>query len=122
MDDLQEQLQRVLNDPEQMKQVMAIAQSLGGNLGAAPGEAEDGTAPQEAVSPSAAPPLGGDFMGILGQLPAITGLDARQKNLLAALKPYLSPQKSQRLEEAMRIAHIAGFASDFLNRGGGNRV
>lgn len=45
-----------------------------------------------------------------------TGIDANQKALLQALRPYLGNQRIQKLEKAMRAAKLAGIASTFLGR------
>ena len=45
-----------------------------------------------------------------------TGIDGQQKALLQALRPYLSAQRIEKLEKAMRAAKLAGIATTFLGR------
>ena len=109
MDDLESKLSSVLNDPAAMQKIMAMAQSLSA---AAPSENQEAAA-------------GGDFPqldpGMLQKLSGLMGrgsIDNQQKNLLHALKPYLSGQRIQKLERAMQAAQMARVASVFLGQQG----
>lgn len=47
-----------------------------------------------------------------------SGIDKNQQALLRALSPYISRERSAKLEKAMRAAKMARLASAFLNAGG----
>ncbi len=103
--EMEEKLGAILSNPEMMKTIQAMAQSLGQS------------APQE-TAPS--PNAGIDFSMLqkLGSLAGQTGIDQNQQTLLAAMTPYLSQSRVHKLENAMRAAKMARFASAFLGSGG----
>lgn len=95
MGDWEERIAGILNDPEQMAQIQEMARSLmGEGAASAQPEAEGGGA--------------GMLSGLLqggGSSPA--------RELLQAMKPYLSEKRQGKLERALRIARVlklAGFA------------
>ena len=94
----------ILNDPEMMEKIQAIAQSLGQS------------APQaDATKP---PDIDLSLVQKLAGFSSKGGIDQNQKNLLSALSPYLSRGKTAKLENAMRAARLAQMASGFINSGG----
>ena len=109
MDDLQTRMGAILNDPEMMKKISAMAQSL-----SSPGEPQPQPAPQPAIPgiPNIDPVMLQKLAGFAGQ----TGIDNNQKTLLHALNPYLSSDRISKLERAMRAASMAKMASVFLGR------
>ena len=102
MEDLQAQLGAIMNDPAMMEKLMGMAQSL-----SPPPEAEP-TLPFD-------PSMLQKISGLMGQ----SGIDPNQKGLLSALKPYLSGQRIEKLEKAMRAAKMAKLASGIF---GGERL
>ena len=105
MSDLEEKLNQVLSDPHMMQQIMALAGSLGSQ------------SPQEPPpQPQEASPLSGIDLGMLQQLASGTGVDANQRALLKALSPYISKDRTAKLEKAMRAAKMASLASALLGR------
>ena len=105
MSELEEKLNQVLSDPHMMQQIMALAGSLGAQ------------SPQEPPPPpQEASPLSGIDMGMLQQLASGTGVDANQRALLKALSPYISKDRTAKLEKAMRAAKMASLASTLLGR------
>jgi len=103
MDSMEEKLGSILNDPETMQKIMSMAQALGG---ADP--QQDGTAPQnQAPFPDIDLNMLQRFSGLARQ----GSIDKQQQNLLQALNPYLSRQRIQKLENAMRAAAMAKFAA-----------
>ena len=104
MDDMEEKLGTILNNPQMMEQIMAIAQNFQSEPPPPPPPAEGG------------PEL--DFATIqkISSLIGKTGIDSQQKALLQALRPYLSGHRIQKLEKAMRAAKLAGIATTFLGR------
>ena len=100
MSELEEKLSQVLSNPEMMQQIMALAGSLGA---AQPEPQQVREAPSLPLDPA-----------LLGKIAAGTGVDQNQKALLKALGPYLSRERSAKLERAMRAAKMATLASGLL--------
>jgi len=104
MNELEEKIGQVLNNPQMMQQIMALAQSMG---------AEPKEEPPE---PSPAPPtFDPGIMKKVAAMAANTGVDPNQRALLRALGPYISRERASKLERAMRAAKMAAFASNLLN-------
>ena len=107
MDDLEQKLNAVLNDPQMLQKLMNVAQSLGN---APPQNAEP--------APEGLPDI--DF----GMLQKLTGLAQQscinhdQQTLLKALRPYLSRERIMKLEKAMRAARMAKMASGLIGANG----
>ena len=92
-----EQITQIMNDPDQMKQIMDMAASLG--LG-----------DPSAVSPEHPAEFPAELTKFLTQAQK---KDEKQQALVRALLPYLRPAHQKRLENAIRVAklsHIAGAA------------
>ena len=112
MEGLEEKLNSVLSDPQMMQQLMAMAQSLGSQ--------SPSPAPQQPPEPRKAS-LPDIDIGMLQKLSGLAqkgSIDNNQQALLKALGPYLSGQRINRLEKAMRAAKMAQFASSALGSGG----
>ena len=106
MEDMESKLGAILGNPEMMQQIMSIAQNFQ-------------TAPTPA--PAAQENFGDIDFSTVQKITALigkTGIDTQQKALLQALHPYLSSQRIQKLEKAMRAAKLADMASVFLNGSG----
>lgn len=107
MEDMQSQMQAILQNPEMMEKISALAQSLGGAPPAPP--------PAQMRSfPDIDPGMLQKVAGIAMQ----SNIDTDQKNLLQALGPYLKGDRIHKLEKAMRAAKMAKLASGFLGNGG----
>ena len=106
MDNMEEKLGSILNNPEMMQQIMAMAQSLGQNH--APSQPE--STPILNFDPAILQKL-----SVFAQQSSVNG---EEQALLNALHPYLSRNRIGKLERAMRAAKMARFASSFLNAGG----
>lgn len=108
MDDFENKLGTILNNPQIMSQIMNMAQQFGQS---------NQPQPQQSIPP---PDIGGLDLGMLSKLAGAANsarIDSNQQTLLTALKPYLTNERITRLEKAMRAAKIAGFASSFLANG-----
>lgn len=105
MDDFESKLGQILGNPEMMGKIMSMAQSFSSQQ--APPEPE----PQQETS---APEF--DFATIqkLTGLMGKASVDSEQRALLSALTPYISRNRIQKLEKAMRAAKLAGVATTFL--------
>ena len=105
MDQMEEKLGAILNNPQMMQQIMTMAHSLG-----------------QQNPPKEVPPQTTNFDPKL--LVHLSGLakqnqtTGEEQALLKALCPYLRSDRIQKLEKAMRAAKMAKFASGFLNTGG----
>ena len=112
MDSMEEKLNSVLANPDMMRQIMQMAQTLGKSPEPA-GESEPIPEPSGQFTPTLDPTL----LQKLASVAQRSGIDNQQQQLLAALRPYLSRQRLAKLEKAMRAAKMAGLASDFLGSG-----
>ena len=108
MSEMEEKLSSVLSNPQMMQQIMAMAQSLG----------QSPPGPQTQSPAQEPPPLEMAALQKLAGLAGQSGIDAQQKALLQALHPYLSRNRVNKLEKAMRAAKMARLASGFLSQGG----
>ena len=114
MDDLEQKIQSVLSDPEQMQQVLNMARALGVSI---PESEEPKAREQETSQPeqNIPPQAGVDALPEpVSQLLQQAGkLEKRQENLLNALKPFLKPNRREKIDRAMQVArlsHLAGYA------------
>ena len=125
MSELEDQLGAILGNPKMMESIMALAQSMG-----QPEQPQDGKGPEEKAPPKPpgpqgppGPPPGGGDMD-MAMIKAMAGfarnscIDKAQKALLNALCPYISKDRLQKLEKAMRAAKIAQQASCLLGENG----
>ena len=113
---MEEKLGAILSNPQMMQQIMSMAQAM-----SPPPEPQGRPEqPPEPAPPASAPPALPDF-SVMQKLAGMTrqsGIDKNQQALLRALSPYISRERSARLEKAMRAAQMARLASAFLNAGG----
>jgi hypothetical protein len=109
MDELQEQLNGILNDPVAMQKILSMAQALGGD----PSQNK-----QEHSSASQMPDFDLGMVQKLSGLASQSSIDKREQALLRALGAYLSKDRIGRLEKAMRAAKMAKLASSTLGQGG----
>ena len=98
---LEEKLNQILNDPDSMAQIMSMAQSFGFQ-------------PESEPSPPPSSLPDEDMLrGMMQLFQQMQQNDGKQEALLRALKPYLAPDRREKLDKAMqlaRLSHIAGFA------------
>ena len=135
MGDFEEKLNAILSNPEAMSQVMNLAQSL--NLNGSGG----GETAQENSPP---PPKGGESAGLgemanlgnlLGQidpnmlqrvLPLVKELAGDQNDermqLLYALRPFLRPERRDKVEQAARTAKLIHVGRKLLGTMGERHV
>lgn len=108
MEDLEQKLGAVLNNPQLMQQIMSMAQSMGN-----PPQPE----PKQSPEPSPLPQIDPGMLSKLAGLSRQSGIDRDQQALLKALNPYLNKDRINRLERAMRAAKMAKLAGSFLGSG-----
>ena len=102
MDNMESQLSAILGNPQMMEQIMSIAQNF---------QTEP---PHQPPPTDSLPEIDFAMVQKLTSLIGKTGIDSHQSALLHALAPYLSSQRIQKLEKAMRAAKLAGMASVFF--------
>ena len=141
MSDFEEKLNSVLSNPDAMSQIMNLAQSL--NLGGGGGESPPGGQGGGNEPPPPPPPSGGgDGLGglaglgsLLGQidpkwinrlLPLVGeltggGSDERMQ-LLYALRPFLKPERQDKVERAAKTARLIHVGKKLLQSMGESDV
>lgn len=105
MEGLEEQLGSVLSNPEMMQKIMSLAQSL--------------NTQQKQETPAPAAPVPDIDLSMVQKMAGLarqSSIDNQQQALLRALSPYLSRERIQKLEKAMRAAKMAKLASVALKR------
>ena len=110
MDEMEEKLGSILNNPQMMQQIMSMAQSMGNPTSGKP----DLPSRQENFLPEI------DIATIqkISGLAQKSRIDTREQALLRALSAYLSKDRIGKLEKAMRAAKIAKIASSALSQRG----
>lgn len=99
MDDLNEKLSSILSDPEAMREIAALASSLGADapgVHKAPEPAAPAAAPAEALS------MMSGLMPLLGKVKA----DDDTTRLLDAIRPFLSEERREKLDKAKKMLRI----------------
>ena len=141
MSDFEEKLNSVLSNPDAMSQIMNLAQSL--NLGGGGGESpQEGQGGGSEPPPPPPPAGGGDGLGglaglgsLLGQidpkwinrlLPLVGeltggGSDERMQ-LLYALRPFLKPERQDKVERAATTARLIHMGKKLLQSMGESDV
>jgi len=115
VENMEEKLGAILNNPQMMQQIMSLAQSLGNTAPAEQNQQQESS--QEKKQPQS-PDLDLSILQKISGLAGQSGIDKEQKMLLQALSPYLSRDRVTKLENAMRAAKMAKLASSFLGSGG----
>ena len=132
MSEFDEKLNALLSNPDSMAQIMQLAQSLSSGSGPAPPPQPDPprqTPPPPDPPRQPPPPAGGDpLSGLLGGvdpkllvrlLPILQELgrdsDSNARQLLTALRPYLRPERQDRVERALQLARLIHLGKQFLS-------
>ena len=129
-----DKLNSILSNPDAMAQIMQLAQSLsggsegGGTAGASPppqpGGRAAGPGPQQTPPPSGGDPLSALAGGLDPQLlvrflPLLRELggqqDSNARQLLYALRPYLKPERQEKVEPALQLARLFRIGKKFLS-------
>jgi len=120
MAEFDEKLNSLLSNPDAMAQIMQLAQSLGG------GDSEP-LPPQDPSPPPVRNNAGDLFSSLAGGmdpslmlklLPLIQELgghqDSNARQLLYALRPYLKPERQEKIERALQLARLFHVGKTFL--------
>ena len=127
MAEFDDKLNSLLSDPNAMAQIMQLAQSLSG------GQEPQATPsppppPRQSPPPAPPPPVGGDLLSSLTGgldpkllsrlLPLVQELggqqDSNARQLLYALRPYLKPERQEKVERALQLARLFHLGKKFL--------
>ena len=116
MEDMQNQMNAILSNPEMMQKIMSMAQSLGQSQNSEQPQPQ----PQKNLesNTSGFPDIDLSLVKKLSGLAGQSNIDNNQRTLLRALTPYLARERISKLERAMRAAKMANMASAFLGQGG----
>lgn len=101
LDNMVEQINQILNDPDSLKQIREIASGLGLDQ-AFSDEGQPSQIMQEGLAPV---------------LSAAKAKEEKHQALMHALLPYLKPRHQQRLERAVQIAKLSNIARAAINSG-----
>ena len=120
MAEFEEKLNALLSDPDSMAQVMQMAQQLSATIGQ-----ETPTEPTPSTSPgSPSLPDGLDPKLLTRLLPLVkeySQSNSQTMQLLMALRPFLKPEKQEKVARAAQLSHLIHIGKKFLlERGGGN--
>lgn len=110
MSELEDKLSAVLSNPQMMQQIMALAKGM-----EQPSKEAQPALPTSAPGPAIQ--LDPGLLQKIASLTARSGVDENQQALLAALAPYLSHDRVEKLEKAMRAARMTELASALLGSG-----
>ncbi len=135
MAEFDDKLNELLSNPDSMAQIMRLAQSLSGETGGG-GDPEPPQSPPQTRQASqdrhhqGPPPEngGGDLLsGLTGGLdpkllmrllPLIQELggqqDSNARTLVYALRPYLKPERQEKVERALQLARLFHLGKKFL--------
>lgn len=106
MADLEETLQSLLSDQETMGQIQALAGQLGLG-GSGPAQEEPQAAPDPDPSPAPDPESLGQMGRLLELFQASRRADPQADALIAALRPYLRPERQRKLDQAIQLAGLS---------------
>lgn len=104
MDGLEQRLDSILSDPESMGKIMELAKSLGLSSSSV-----EGSNAQETHSPSPPDttiPSMGNLGALLSSFSGQSAPDDKQTIFLKALRPYLRPERRDRLDRAIQTAKL----------------
>ena len=145
MAEFDEKLNSILSNPDAMAQIVQLAQSLSGDSQgtASPQPPPASAPPQQPASappvqpfsrPPAPPPQGGaDLLSsltggmdptlLMKLMPLVQELgsqnDSNARQLLYALRPYLKPERQEKVERALQLARLFHLGKKFLAEWGG---
>lgn len=123
MDSFDEKLNKLLQNPEALAQVAALAQGFGAGQ-------------KSQAEPAQTPPAGGTIdpgilgalgsldpkmlTGIAGLLGDLTATDDRRTQLLTALRPYVRKTRQDKMDRAVQLLQLSKVARRALGMFGGS--
>lgn len=113
MEDMSAQMNAILSNPEMMQKIMSLAQSM-----EAPSGQDQPERPSSDTPANPFPDLDMSAIQKLAGFAGKTNIDNNQRSLLKALIPYLSKERINKLERAMRAAKLASMATVLFGANG----
>lgn len=118
MSEFEEKLNSILSSPDEMEKIMGIARSLSGSLGSSTADSTASTA-SDLFSE-----LDPKMLKLLSHLVhEYKSPENNKADLIAAIKPYLKPERQSALDKAsgiVKLAHLARIALGELSGGDNN--
>lgn len=114
MESFEEKLGQLLSNPDAMQQIMSLAQSLGGTQ--SPSPPFPSAPPVNTVPPEVPGTNPEQLMRTIMQLTGKAKADPRQMALLQAIKPFLTAERAQTIDRAVRVAQISRMAGAALEQ------
>lgn len=114
MDSINDMMSSVLGDPESLQQIKELADLL-------KSETEGSSDNSETEKPSASEESSGGFdpamlMSLMGAVSA-AGNDDKNRSLILALKPYLSAERQERADKAVKLLRIYAVFNELKKSG-----
>lgn len=100
MEDLEGKIGEILSDPEAMSNIFSMVQSLGLSP------------PTQEEPPSASSGL--DMMPLISALSSSMETDSKEAALFGALRPFLKPERQEKLDRAMKVGQLSKVATAAL--------
>lgn len=94
MSEFEDMLGKILGDPGEMEKIANLASELLGNGNGGEEKSQDGP----------------DISKMIGKLMGGQSAGGDKAALVAALGPYLKPERRRKLEKALKISRLAGIA------------
>jgi len=108
VNELEDKLNSILNNPAEMEKITRLASELMGG-------GRENPSPPESTMPD------GELLGRLTKLLGSAGGGNDKAELLRAMSPYLRPERQAKLKKALRLAKVARLAAAALGDGEGGR-
>lgn len=116
--DLGAMLESVLSDPAQMEKIAHMAQSImGGEL---PTKGPEERISSENKNAGTESQDGTSVLSTLGKVFGGKRSQNRSTQLLLAMRPYMRPEKQQKLDRAIKIAEMVHIAGAVMKEYGGD--
>ena len=114
MDSINDMMSSVLGDPESLQQIKELAELL-------KSETEGGSDNSEKEKPPVSEDSSGGFdpamlMSLMGAVSA-AGNDDKNRSLILALKPYLSAERQERADKAVKLLRIYAVFNELKKSG-----
>ena len=113
MDEMENKLGAILNNPQMMQQIMSMAQAMGAQQ-----EQPHPEPPKQEPDGDSFPPIDLAMVQKISGLARQTGIEPRERALLRALGAYLTGERVARLEKAMQAAKMAKIATAVMAQRG----
>ncbi|MDR0293418.1 MAG: hypothetical protein LBH95_04615 [Oscillospiraceae bacterium] len=124
MDNFDEKLNKLLQNPEALAQVAALAQGFQGGRASEPQPSQPQAQSGPGVDPGILNALSGldpkMLSGIAGLLGDLTAKDDRRAQLLSALRPYVRKPRQEKMDRAVQLLQLSKVARRALGMFGGS--